>query len=406
MTDHRHAVAWIVPNYPWDGDTVSGIFYRTQARALVRAKVGVTVVAPTPWVPWPLPLLREQWARHRRAPRSQSDGDVTILRPRYLAPPRDDRRLRPDLAAAASALRARGDWSTARIVHGHFSVTGIAAGHVARRAGLPYVLTMHGDDINTWPHQRPEWREPLIRALRGAAAVITVSGALAERVRALAGVEAFAMPIGIDHPTFRAAAGIDRAAARAELGLERGEVAALFVGYLQAAKGIGEFVDGVGLAGEPVLGFVVGAGPERRGLEARGRGRIRWLGRKSNGQVARHMLAADVLVLPSHGEGLPTVVIEAGSLGLPVIASRVGGIPELLEPDRGILLDEISGAAVGDALRGIVSHADDATRMGGALRAHVETFYDVDRNARRLAELYAGVIASADLRPSDGEARG
>lgn len=395
------AVAWIVPNYPWDGDAVSGIFYRNQALALARAGTDVTVLAPTPWAPWPLALLNERWARYRHSPRRQSDDGVDVVRPRYLSPLRDDRRLRPDRAIAASAMRVRAAWSGAELIHGHFSVAGIAAGHVARAAGLPYVLTMHGDDVNTWPDDRPEWREPLVASLRAASMVITVSEALGRRVRALSGVMAVPLPIGIDHRAFRSAAGGDREAARAELGLDPTNVVALFVGNLQAAKGIGEFVAGVEAAGDAVLGIVVGEGPARGTLEARASGRVRWLGRRANAEVARHMRAADVLVLPSHGEGLPTVVVEAGSLALPVIASRVGGIPELLDPGRGILLNEISAAAVADALRRVAADRPAAARMGEALRAHVETAYDVDINARRLADLYRDVVASA----AEGDAR-
>ena len=73
------------------------------------------------------------------------------------------------------------------------------------------------------------------------------------------------------------------------------------------------------------------------------------------------MSAADVIVLPSYGEGLPTVLVEAGSLGLPVIATAVGGIPELLGTDRGIVLAGPDATALADALRGFA----DRPRGGG-----------------------------------------
>jgi teichuronic acid biosynthesis glycosyltransferase TuaC len=100
------------------------------------------------------------------------------------------------------------------------------------------------------------------------------------------------------------------------------------------------------------------------------------------------MSAADVLVLPSYSEGLPTVLVEAGSLRLPVIASSVGGIPELLGGDRGTMLDEISAGSIAAALRGFADHRPEAGRAAERLRDLVLDDYDVDRNAARLAECY------------------
>jgi glycosyltransferase involved in cell wall biosynthesis len=100
------------------------------------------------------------------------------------------------------------------------------------------------------------------------------------------------------------------------------------------------------------------------------------------------MSAADVLVLPSHSEGLGTVLVEAGSLGLPVIASAVGGIPGLVGADRGVLLDEISSAAVGAALDEFALRRSAAIAAAARLRAFVLAEHDVDTNAGRLLEIY------------------
>ena len=202
MTD----VAWLTSSYPWAGDTVGGIFFRTQARALARAGLDVTVLAPVPAVPWPLAHLSAQWRAHSLAPRVERDGPVEVVRPRYLNLLGEPSWALPDRFIADAAWRTRDHWSGARLIHGHYSLVGLAAWRLARRAGLPFVLTFHGSDLNTWPDRHPERLEDLRTAVREAAAVFAVSGALGARLRALTGVEAVHLPIGIDHRSVEAAA--------------------------------------------------------------------------------------------------------------------------------------------------------------------------------------------------------
>jgi len=78
---------WVATDYPWAGNTVTGLSHRTQARALVRGGPAVTVGAPAPWVPWPLPSGASTGASTRRLPRPRRTRGFAILRPRYLGLP-------------------------------------------------------------------------------------------------------------------------------------------------------------------------------------------------------------------------------------------------------------------------------------------------------------------------------
>ena len=106
------------------------------------------------------------------------------------------------------------------------------------------------------------------------------------------------------------------------------------------------------------------------------------------------MCAVDVLVLPASREGLPTVLVEAGSIGLPVIASPVGGIPDLLALGRGSLLASPSAAHIEEALRAFCANRASAAAAAIRLRAHVEADYEAATNAARLADAYAAIGAS------------
>lgn len=390
MTD----AVWITPAYPWADEPVAGIFFQTQARALVRQGGTTTVVCPTPWAPWPMPLIRPRWKRYAEVPRLTTDVGVTVARPAYLNVPGEPTWAMPDRLIARAAWRARPIWERAAIVHGHTAVTGLAAWRLARRARLPYVLTFHGSDMNTWPDAHPERLGDLRAAARSASAVFAVSSALADRVRDVTGVVATHLPIGSHHAAL-AALRLPRDAARDSLGLPQDRVVVLFVGNLLPAKGVRGLADAIRSLGAPFLGVFVGSGPEL------GYGRddpataalLDYRGARPHAEVATYMSAADVLVLPSEREGLPTVLVEAGSLGLPVIASAVGGIPELLANGRGTLLPDTSAEAIAAATRSFADHRAEAELAADRLGEHVRRDYDVDTSAARLLEVYASVIA-------------
>jgi teichuronic acid biosynthesis glycosyltransferase TuaC len=253
--------------------------------------------------------------------------------------------------------------------------------------------------MNTWPDEHPDRLTDLRMAVRDAAVVIAVSAALAERVRAITGVEAIHLPIGCDHRSLLESV-VPRREARRILGLPEDRVIVLFVGHLLRAKGVRELADAILNLGDPFLGIFVGGGPEAGyGTGDTGRSRLlEYAGERPHEDVLCHMSAADVLVLPSYREGLPTVLVEAGSLGLPVIASSVGGIPELLGCDRGTMLPSLSAAGVEAALRGFLAGRDEAAAAAGRLQRFVVEAYDVDVNAARLLGWYRSITTDLAAR--------
>ncbi len=385
MTD----VVWVVGAYPWGGQPMGGVFHQTQARALARQGVDVTVACPTPLATWPLPRLKARWRLRAAAPRDAFDEGVRVVRPRYLGVPREPRWAFPDRQIARAAWRARDAWTGARLIHGHWAVTGLAAWRLARRTGLPFVLTFHGSDLDIWPDENPHRMADLRTAAREARAVIAVSEALALRVRALTGVNAIHLPLGSDHRSLATLA-LPRDVARGKLDLVDDRVIVLFVGNLIADKGVRELVDAILPRCDRFLGVLVGEGPERDygSADRRAASCLRYPGLVPHDTVAGYMSAADVLVLPSYHEGLGIVLVEAGSLGLPVIASTVGGIPGLVGADRGALLDEVSPAAIGAALDEFELRRPAASAAAARLRALVLAEHDVDTNAGKLLEIY------------------
>jgi teichuronic acid biosynthesis glycosyltransferase TuaC len=395
------AVTWLVPHYPWADDEISGIFHRTQARALERLGIRVSVSAPVPWVPPLLPVLRTRWRLYADAPRGQRDGTIEIRRPRYLSLPGEPLWAHPERLLAGAALRDASIWRAVPLLHAHFAVPhGLAALEIHRRTGLPYVITVHGYDLNTWPDARPGGRRALVAALRGAAAIVAVSDALADRVKEISGCDAVSLPLGVDVSGL-AALRLSRSDARRRFGLPEDRVVALFLSRLAPHKGVREFVDAILDGDGDVLGVVAGDGDLAgyRADEGRASGRLRYVGPQGRPGVVELLCAADMIVLPSRSEGLPTVLVEAGAIGTPVIASRVGGIPQLLGADRGTLLENPEVTAIREAIRSVVSQPAEAAVAARRLQAHVAENFDVDRNALRLVDLYAAAIRGGRAGP-------
>ena len=154
---------------------------------------------------------------------------------------------------------------------------------------------------------------------------------------------------------------------------------------------------------------LVGDGPERAALEATARrlgldGRVRFTGALGAGGVTDLLREADVFCLPSFAEGVPVVLMEAMAARLPVVATTIMGIPELVADGvAGRLVPPGRAAPLASALRELVADPAARARMGAAGRAAIEAGFDVDCSAEQLARLLGGVPAPA-ARPRTLEA--
>lgn len=173
----------------------------------------------------------------------------------------------------------------------------------------------------------------------------------------------------------------------------------LFVGSLSYYKGVDVLLAALRLADHPHRLTIVGDGALRGQLElAAGPlgDRVRFLGALPTGDPVRAaMQAADLLVLPSRGEGLPRVVIEAMAVGIPCVATDVGGTAELLAPDQVVPAE--SAEALARAIDALASSATRRRELSAAGRARVAHFVTDERD-RRFDRFFAATAALAGLR--------
>lgn len=314
------------------------------------------------------------------------------------------------IAALSEARRTRPD-----VILGHWVLpTGPVAALVSRARRVPLALVAHGSDIHRYAlSSRIAGRlagkalgasrltVASCRRLRGL--LVQTLGVAEETVRVL--------PMGIDERIFGERSRpppspAERAELRALRGLDPGAKVLLFVGDIIREKGVVELAKahealvGRGLAVDLV---VIGSGPLARDLlaprAAAPGSRIRLVGRVPQEELPSWYRAADILVLPSWGEGSPLVVMEALACGVPVVASSVGGIPDLVEDGlTGRLVPATEERTLADTLEESL-HGESLDRFRGALAGRSFDF----GAAHRAAEL-RGLLA--DILPRGGDARG
>jgi glycosyltransferase involved in cell wall biosynthesis len=172
----------------------------------------------------------------------------------------------------------------------------------------------------------------------------------------------------------------------------------LYIGRLAREKGLYETFQGLRLAHE--LGIdarlvVAGAGPEeqrlRRYAQALGiAGRITFAGPVFGEDKVKLFAGADVMLLPSYSEGLPYALLEAMAAGIPVIATPVGAIPDVVaHGTHGYLVPVRDGKAIAEAIAGLGANREQLSWMSRACRRRIRAAYDIERLAREFSHRYA-----------------
>ncbi len=166
----------------------------------------------------------------------------------------------------------------------------------------------------------------------------------------------------------------------------------IFVGRLSPEKGLSYLVRA--LSGTDIPLRIVGDGPERAALESQASTNIIFEGLVSPERVREAMQTAKILVLPSISyDNMPVCVVEAFASGLPVVATRLGSLPEIVEEDvTGRLVAPADPAALREAITELLSDPQRLTAMSIAARRRYESHYSPERHIRQLLTIYKDAI--------------
>jgi len=167
----------------------------------------------------------------------------------------------------------------------------------------------------------------------------------------------------------------------------------LYAGTLQPYKGVATLLKAWGSRSWPIPLKIVGTGPLARELSSLGVGNIEWLGQRSQGEVLSLMKDALCVVVPSECyENFPRVIIEAYACGVPVVASRLGAMAELVEDGKmGLLFEAGTPDKLASAISRLISEPVLAAQMGQAARQIFEERYTASVNYDQILRVYQQV---------------
>ena len=368
----------VVPKwYPWPEKPVFGIFCREHARALAHSHdVAVLASLATPSPDFLVYRLTD----------AVEDG-LRTLRVRYRRPRLRGMAMGCQLVGMLAALwRLRREGFRPDVVHAHVYSAGLPALVLGRLSGARVVVTEHYTGFQRGLIRGAD-RLTARLAFTGADLVAPVSEELAGHLRAIAPrARIRVMPNVVDTDVFTPAAHDHH----------EGPARLLTVGALAQKKGHTYLLDALAELAtrrEATLDLV-GDGELRGQLEAHAArlglsGAVRFHGEVPKERVAELMRGADLLVLPSLHENLPCVLIEAMASGLPSVASRVGGVPEAVDADAGVLVAPGDPGALVAAVGAALERDFDSAEIARRARER----YSYEAVARGWTAVYESLVA-------------
>lgn len=391
-------VLWMTSVYPSSRKPGEGVFHETQVQALRKLGIDVTVICPLPVNPAPLRVLKKQYRSIRNVPDYEERNGVSVYRPPYTALPGQLKWAQPHHRMAKSILRTiEQNGLLPDVIHAHFAMpSGGAAAVVSQRISIPYVLTLHGSDVNIYPHYSRSAYRAFLTAVQSAADVLAVSDTLKDKAKEMTGVEGSVLPIGVRLDRFQKPSA-SKDELREKLNLPKEQTLLVYIGRLVKEKGVLELAEAVRQLEGNYKAVFIGDGPEKNALREKAGEKAILTGQVANEQIAEYLAASDVFVLPSYSEGMPTVVIEALALKVPVLCTAVGGVPDLFGKHRHLLIEPRSVPDLKRAVLGYTEEGKWRENIAEELYQTVRSQYDAGQNSEALAKRYERILHAARL---------
>lgn len=391
--------------YPRKTDPILGNFVHLQVKHLREEGCQVKIISPVPYAPrifWTNPRRRA----YGQTPEFDSIEGIPVHYPRFIRAPGSwfhgisCYTFYQGIVRLADAIVKE---FQPHLLHAYNATPdGYAGLLLRRRYNLPLVCSLLGADINVYPNYKPLTRQLTQKVIAQADQLVAVSRALKESAEVLAQPkrEICVIYMGCDTEAFRPNE-TTRERTRKFLGVSPQEKIILFIGRLVEAKGIFELVEAFSqLQSRLPKTHLVLLGDDRDRLRLENQVKqkglnnvVHFIGARPHSEMPSWLNAADLLVLPSHNEGLPNVVVEAMACGIPVVATNVGGIPEVIEDKRsGLLIEKGDIHSLASAIEDLLRNDEKRRDMGTHGRSVIEQNFSWSQSAKDLREVYDEIL--------------
>jgi len=249
------------------------------------------------------------------------------------------------------------------VVHSQTIQMGLPCFLAKKLFGIPYIVYCHGSDVYcNWKFKKVISK----LVLENAEAAVVVTDSMKNKIKEFGFniKNIFTIPNGVELSEFE---NLSKTDVRKKLKIDDSENIILFVGTLKTVKGIKYLIEAVKIVKEKGLKIkllLVGDGEEKEELKKISeklnlKENIIFVGRIDNKEIPEYMIASDIFVLPSLSEGLPVVILEAMASGIPIIATKVGGVPDIVkDKENGFLVDSKSPTQIAEKILYLLANDD------------------------------------------------
>ncbi len=322
-----------------------GIYIKKQVMALSKLKdVKIKVIAPVPY--FPAFLKSERYSKYSRIPLKEKEDGFDVFHPRYFVTPKIFRSFHGILFFLSLKRFYLNIFNTffPDIILGFWTYPeGFANVLFSKMMNLPVIIGCLGSDVNIY-HDFHIRKRIISWSLKKADKILVVSNALKNGVIRMGIKEekVKVIPNGIESDIFYPE---DKNNARSRLSLNSDNIILICIARLSPEKGVDYLIKAfAGLKDDMARLYIIGDGIEKRRLieltqQTGLNGRVKFVGERPQKEIPDWINSADIVCLPSLSEGWPNVLMESLACGKPVVASRVGGVPEIITSDKlGILV--------------------------------------------------------------------
>ena len=380
---------YIVSTYPSENST-AGNFYQRTAEALVKIGVEVCVLSFVPKTIPGMGLFSKIWNHyHNLINRDEMINGVRVVRLGYLGLPLERIWARPNLLMYKNARRfIETNKIEFDIIEANYSFPYCVVGErIASVYDKPLIATLRGSDVNVDAFRGSFGRHRFVSGIKGANRIHVVSAALMEKVESIyPNRRTSIMNVGLNLSRLNSFKNTDKTSAKISLGWNGFHV--IFVGSLTYLKGVDLLLSTImNPKFSDLTWHFIGTGQYERQLSEIKTVKLYF--HLDNDSTMKLIYASDLMILPSRGEGMPNVIKEAGAMGTPILASDVGGIPELLNHGiNGTMFKSGDLADLNVNLQNILDNYQMALEKAKYLFDYVTDKYDINKNSRVLADIY------------------